>query len=196
VANQRVEDLTLIAGNLLVPGDRLIAWDVSDSGDGVAGGDGSYKGVDIDWIGRTVYKTADQSNSSNTTLADVTDLAWTVEASKRYVFEFNLFVVAAATTTGLVVAMNGPTIGAGAIKYAYQSPTSGTATFYSGASAYDTALVATGVPSTSVPHLVRVIGYFKAGSTDGTLTLRMRSEVNASNATILEGSSGTIRRVA
>lgn len=143
----------------------------------------------------TVVKTADQSNSSGTTLADVTDLLFPVEATGLYVFEFNLFVVAAATTTGLVAAINGPTIGTGRIKYGFQTNPTGTTAFAGGANAYDTALVSTGVLSTTVGSLHRLMGTFKAGATGGNLQLRMRSEVAASNATIQQDSWGRIQRV-
>lgn len=142
-----------------------------------------------------VAKSADQSNSSNTTLADVTGMGFAVDASTEYIAEWHLFVVAAATTTGLVVGVNGPTIGAGSIKYSYEAPTSGTARFQSGATAYDTALVSTGVPSVTLPHMHHVYAHFIAGVTGGTLALRMRSEVSGSNATIQRGSYGFLHRV-
>lgn len=141
------------------------------------------------------YKTSDQSESSNTTLANVTDLAWPMIASAEYVLEVICFVVAAAATTGLVLALNGPASPT-AVQYSMESPTSGTAGFHAGSTAYETALVATGVVSTTLPQAVRLWGHIRNGSNAGDLQLRMRSEISGSNATIRRGSFGRLIRVA
>lgn len=193
MANKKPTAFTTLAPGSLVDADWLVGVDVSDTTDDAAGSDVKIPG----WLTpRTVIKSADQSNSSNTTLADVTDLSFPVVASGVYLIEFTLFVVAAATTTGLVVALNGPTIGAGAIQYAYDTPTSATAEFNAGATAYDTALVSTATISITVPMVARVFGTLHNGATGGTLTLRMRSEISASNATIRKGSWGRLTRMA
>lgn len=141
------------------------------------------------------YKTSDQSNSSNTTLADVTDMVWPMIASAEYVLEVVCFVVSAAATTGLVLALNGPASPT-AVQYSMESPTSGTAGFHAGSTAYETALVATGVISTSLPQAVRLWGHIRNGTNAGDLQLRMRSEVSGSNTTIRRGSFGRLIRVA
>lgn len=192
MADQRIEDLTAITYPNLAIDDSILLWDLSDG----TGGDGTYKQMVADWFERRAVKTSQQDNSSNTTLADVTGLGFTVEASKTYVVEWNLFAISAATTTGLVCAVNGPTIGSGVIRYAFEAATSATARFQGGANAYDTAIVSTGMTSTSLPTLHRMVCYFKAGATGGTLALRMRSEISGSNASIMEGSYGILRRVA
>jgi hypothetical protein len=178
---------------LLAMKDTVPLLDKSDTTDSAGG---TTKVGYAEYLNAVVcLKTADQSNSSNTTLADVTDLLFPVEATGLYVFEFNLFVVAAATTTGLVIAVNGPTIGAGRIKYGYVTNPTATSAFSGSANAYDTALVSTGVLSTTVGVLHQVKGVFKAGATAGNLQLRMRSEISGSNATIQQDSHGRIQRV-
>lgn len=149
-----------------------------------------------------VHATADHTVSSNTTLADANGsgvggkMAFSVAASAIYAFEFNLLVSAAAATTGLVVAVNGPTIGTGYLRYFYHAPTSATATFHGGAAAYETVLVATGSSATATtPWMNSVTGYLANGTTAGTLTLRIRSEVSAANVTMQRGSWGRLIRV-
>jgi hypothetical protein len=139
-----------------------------------------------------VRKTADQSNSSGTVLADVTGLTFPVAANTAYVFEFHLFVVAQALTTGLVVSVNGPLLPTH-VRFGAHIPTTATAFFSGGATAYDTALVSTATPSLTVPHLTIVRGVLENGINAGTLALRMRSEVNGSSVTIQRGSWGRLQ---
>lgn len=187
----------------LAVGDMFAMRDISNTGAGDAGGMNAEISVQdfVDWLRNTQawpltkYKTSDQSNSSNTTLADVTDMAWPMVASGEYVLEVVCFVVAAATTTGLVLALNGPASPT-AVQYAMETPTSGTAGFHAGATAYETALVSTASISTTLPHAQRLWGHIRNGSNAGDLVLRMRSEVSGSNATIRRGSFGRLMRVA
>lgn len=187
----------------LAAGDMIALRDISNTGAGDAGGMNAEISIEnhVDWL-RNVhglpllkYKTSDQSNSSNTTLADVTDMAWPMVASGEYVLEVVCFVVSAAATTGLVLALNGPASPT-AVQYAMESPTSGTAGFHAGATAYETALVSTAVISTTLPQAQRLWGHIRNGSNAGDLQLRMRSEVSGSNATIRRGSFGRLMRVA
>jgi hypothetical protein len=199
----KVTDLSVLTGANLATGDIVDLVDISDP---TMSAEGTNKQITVTELVTGLrriaqmplhaFKTADQSNSSNTTLADVTDLTFPVEANSSYLIEYNLFVVAAATTTGLVVALNGPTIGTGYIRYGTIIPTTATAPFFSGATAYDTALVATATPSITVPSLAIVNGFLATGATAGTLALRMRSEISGSNATIQRGSWGRLVKVA
>lgn len=199
----KVTDLSALTGANLAGGDLIDLVDISDTTMS-AQGTNKKQSVDELVIGlrrlaqlpQHVFKTADQSNNSNTTLADVTDLSFAVEANATYLVEFNLFVVAAATTTGLVVALNGPAIGTGYLRYGANIPTTTAVPFMNGATAYDTALVATATPSITVPVLAIVTGFLANGANAGTLALRMRSEISGSNATIQRGSWGRLVKVA
>lgn len=201
MADQKTSDLSALTGTSVAAGDLFPVVDVSDTTMAASGTNKKLTSAELRAFLRqyglpddVCAKTADQSNSSNTTLADVTDMTLAMEASGEYFAEFVLFVNAAATTTGLVVALNGPASPT-AVKYSYESPTSGTAGFHAGATAYETALVATGVASTTLPQACRVWGHIRNGTNAGDLQLRMRSEVSGSNATILRGSFGRIYKI-
>jgi hypothetical protein len=132
-------------------------------------------------------KTADQANNSNVTLQDVADLTFPVVANTSYALEFFVYFVAAATTTGPVFALNGPLLPAG-VNYGAFVPTAATTVFNAGATTYDSALVASASPSTTVPHLATVTALVRNGVNAGNVALRFRSEVNASAVTIKAGS--------
>lgn len=158
----------------------------------------------VDAIGRRgmVWTTAAQSNST-TTLGDAVNsqgpsgvFGWTIAASATYAFEYVVFALSGATTSGHVLSMNGPAIGAGVLRYEATSPIASATTIFSGgASAYDTKIIPTGIISTTVPTMLWLNGYLKNGATGGTLKLQFCSEVAAST-TMLEGSWGRLTRLA
>lgn len=194
----KVSELSVLAAAGLAVDDLVSVVDISNTSMAASGTNVKYAAEDLAHSLGSMQikrKTSDQNNSSNTTLADVTDLSWSIVASGIYVVEFYIFHVSAATSTGLVLALNGPA-SPDRVRYFVHSPTSATATFHGGATAYDTAIIATGVVSTSVPQGTYMHGYVDNGANAGTLTLRMRSEVSGSNATIQEGSWGRLTRVA
>lgn len=140
------------------------------------------------------HKTGDQNSSDGTNLVDVNDLTWAVEAGGVYILDGLVMALAAATTTGLALALNGPaspTI----IQYATLSPVAATSTNWWAATTYDTALVATGSVSTANPYPVRFNAFLVNGVNAGTLALRFRTEVDTSQVTIKRGSWGRLTRV-
>lgn len=124
--------------------------------------------------------------------ADVVDLTASVAAGEDVTFEFVVLYTSAATTTALQLAVNGPATPA-ALRYSVETYTTATAVHQAVQTAYDTNTnPATGGGTT--PLLARVRGRLKAGTTAGTLALRMRSEVAASAVTVLAGSHGYVYR--
>lgn len=129
---------------------------------------------------------SDVSNST-TTLADITGLAFAMEADKDYLVEAFLFQSAAATTTGIRQALNGPA-----------SPTrvagewtgwgaNANAPLTRGFNAYEQAnTAATDTPSTI--GAVKLMAIVRNGANAGNLQLRFASEVGGSAVTILTGS--------
>ena len=139
-------------------------------------------------------KTADQVNSSNTSFFDVTDLVFAIAANETVVFTAYILATAAAATTGLVLAVNGPATPT-LVNYAGVTTPTVTTVQGAGATAYETALVFTGVHTvTPTPTLYLLSGVVVNGATAGTVALRMRSEVSGSNATIKRGSYLQIMR--
>lgn len=142
-----------------------------------------------------VHKTSNQSSSDGTNLSDVTEMSWPVDPGGIYVIEFVILQSAAASTTGLVLALNGPASPT-FIEYAGRAAAGGSATFHGGATAYDTAIVSTGVLGAATPSLFNLNGYLVNGVNAGTLTLRMRTEVDTSAAVVRRGSHGSLLRLA
>jgi hypothetical protein len=148
-------------------------------------------------VPRHVTKPSDQSATSTTTLADDTDLQFTVSANAEY--EWNMLL----TCTGA-------TINTGDVKFTFTWPAGAVGKWYG-----DGFAVAAGSPSPAVIHVedtsgsahafgvdgsglspVRVTGRVTVSSTAGTLKLRWAQ--NTSNATatkVLAGSAMTVRRV-
>jgi len=135
---------------------------------------------------RSLYKTADLALTAS--YADVTNLTFAVAASKSYGFKFCLIADADATTTGIDVAVNGPTIGTGTIIYTQKYYTTASAYTIADATAYDNNTASTGSNGTAKRIFV-VEGILINGTTAGTLAARAKREAVGS-ATIRAGSYG------
>jgi hypothetical protein len=132
-------------------------------------------------------KTVDQSTNT-TTVQDVTELWFPVEANRTYNFEFVTISSAAATTTGVAHALNYPT--AATVIAGYTIPTSATATSYGVLTTTSPVIPANSAGTTLVRNTIH--GTLVTGSTAGTLQLRFASEVNASEVVIRAGSYGRL----
>jgi hypothetical protein len=132
-------------------------------------------------------KTSNQAFTS-TSLADVTGLSFPVKTGVRYAFDFRGAFSAAASTTGLVLAVNGPTLGADGLLASLLIATSTTAVVNGAATAYNTATTGTGSSGT-LPWLVQ--GSIHAAA-DGTFTLRAATEVSGSAVTVVTNSYGIL----
>lgn len=141
-------------------------------------------------FGALVKKTADQANST-VTLANVTDLAFSVAAGGVYGFEFLVVYKSAALTTGLRLEMNGPALGAGLVHYAVDLSVAANVwhTRHS-PTAYGGAGTSLAVDLANTNRLARVMGVLRNGTTAGSLSLQFASEVATSAVTILAGSWG------
>jgi hypothetical protein len=116
-------------------------------------------------------------------------------ASGVYVLEAYLWATAEATTVGVQYGINGPTIGAGAIRFGAVVPTTTTAVEFIAGAAYQTAQATTATPSTTVPALTVMAGAVTNGATAGTLAVQFRSE-DTNDAIIAVGSWGRLTRIA
>lgn len=135
--------------------------------------------------GPTVVRvTADVADTSITTWQDVTGLTKAVTSGVTYSFACFLTYTTAATTTALHLSVNGPTVTA--LDYGVEMSTTATARHNSAQTAYDTVVnPATGGGATRLPATIHgsIIP-----SANGTLAVRMRTEINASAATVKRGS--------
>lgn len=138
----------------------------------------------------TAKQSAQVTNSSSTTLSDVTGLSFSLTANHRYYFNFTMTFQTAATTTGIAFAFTGPNTTFVNWKVKIQQAAFGTDTYYEGqALALSTVLVSTGVVASNTDYYAEVEGIIEP-SGNGTLQLQTRSEVNASQITIKNQGTG------
>lgn len=133
-------------------------------------------------------KTADQANSTITP-ADVADLSFALAVNQNLLFNFVVFFTAAAATTGLALALNGPA-GFSFLRAGISIPTGATLAPQQGVvTAYATDVLAT-ASGGATALMATVSGQVINGGTAGTLVLRFRSEVALSAVNVLRGSYG------
>jgi len=132
----------------------------------------------------TCKQSAQAVNSSNTTPTDVPGLTFNLVAGRRYYFRFMGRFRSAATTTGVGFTFSGPAVNFTHWWLQAQQAAAGTDQMYQNtAAALATVLVSTGVVAANTDYLWQVEGIIEP-SANGTLQLRCRSEVNASQITI------------
>lgn len=136
---------------------------------------------------RIGYHDADMAAKSDIALADV--IAFSVEAGGLYAFEFYVNFVVAAATTGISLAMNGPTIGTGWISFGANATISLAAAGGGSLYAYESKITTAG--SLVAGSNAVVGGMLQNGATAGNLALRYSPEVAAS-LTIKRGTWGRI----
>lgn len=127
-------------------------------------------------------KLATDVANSTVTLADVTGLSFTALANTTYIVEVTGAFQAAATTTGLALALDIPS---GSVAGQVQHPTSATAiggTEQIADNATTGATTGVRAANTNVPVWARFIA--AVGASGGTVQLRFRSEIAASAVTM------------
>lgn len=139
-----------------------------------------------------VTKTADQT-LIGTSYADVTELGVYLEAKGVYEFEFNVWADADVTTTGIDIAVNGPT-SPDSIYYLQEYPRAATTMTYRFSSAYDFNTANTSSAGTT-RALYRVSGVIRVGTTPGTLIPRIKREAVGTGPNARAGSWGRVRRL-
>lgn len=145
------------------------------------------------------FKAADQSVSA-TALADDTHLKVPIVNGGAYIIEVCMFWLAAATTTGIALSLNGPASPT-YIRFGMVAPTTASATGAAnaaviglGASAYNTILLGVTTPSTTVPYMAMMNGFLTNGANSGNLVVRIAGEA-APSITYQAGSWLRVTRV-
>jgi hypothetical protein len=137
--------------------------------------------------GMTIVKLAADVSNSLVTAVDITALAIPIAANAVRCFRIVLVTDAAAATTGVQLALNGPA-GAAAITARIESPTAANlapAVLY--VNAYETFLANTASPGTT--RTISIIeGVVRNGATAGSIVPRIRSEVAGSAVAARAGS--------
>mgnify|MGYP001580759890 CR=1 FL=1 len=133
----------------------------------------------------TTTKTADQSNST-TTGANISDLTIPLGASQMAHFHAYLICSAAAVTTGIQLAINGPA-SPGQVEATIIGWSDATTRVTDGVSAYET-YQANLSSAGATRRVFEIIGRVVNGTVRGTLALRFKSEVGGSAVTVHRGS--------
>lgn len=143
---------------------------------------------------RYAFTTGDVDNST-LVLSDVTGLAFSVLAATTYVFEFFCYTSSVVNTTGLVLAVNGPASPT-YLRYASNTVGASNALFAAGTNAFEGTITSTANSAVAAAPVVMVLtGHLVNGVNAGTVQLRMRSEIDTSQATVQRGSWGRITRL-
>lgn len=146
-----------------------------------------------------VITTADIIVSSNTTLTNVTELAFTATAGSAYYCEYTVKFRCAATNTGIALTVGTSDTAAGTFAAQVNIPIAadGTAAIYGGnITAFDDVVVATGVQTAQPTWFIANIKGTFICTTGGTVVPKFRSEVNGSNVNFGEASVALIREFA
>jgi hypothetical protein len=132
----------------------------------------------------TCKQSAQVTNNSNTTPTDIPGMSFALVSGHRYYFRFMGTYQSAATTTGIGFTFSGPTMTAFHFWVNIQQAAAGTDQYYQNTSVtLTTVLVSTAAVAANTDYMFQVEG-FCTPSANGTLQLRTRSEVNASQITV------------
>lgn len=140
-----------------------------------------------------LVKTQDQLAIGNA-YADVTELGFAALAGATYAFEFYLIADSDAATTGIDVAVNGPTSPL-SINYTQCYWTSATVLAERPAVAYNANTASTGSAGT-IRAVYKVAGVLRNNSNPGTLIPRIKRENVGSGPNVRAGSYGVVWRLA
>ena len=127
------------------------------------------------------------NNATANTIADVTGLAFAVNAGASYYFKFVVKYTAAATTTGSRWSISGPLSPTQLIYKSSYSLTSSTRTLNEGLAAYDLPTASNATSAATNSNIAEVSGFITP-SANGTVNLRFASEIANSAITARTGS--------
>ena len=134
--------------------------------------------------------TATQTNTSATVSVDITGLAAAVTAGRRYIWRALVPFQTAATTTGIGFGFTGPAMTTFLSRVSIQQGAAGVSQTYTNVgTALATVLTSTAVVAANTTYLAEV-EVICTPSANGTLQLGFRSEVAASQASVLNGAGG------
>lgn len=137
----------------------------------------------------TVLMTSDHT-AIGTAFADINGLSFPVAANKAYAFEFHILIDSDATTTGIDVAVNGPSSPT-SIEYEQVYWSTANARTERHGSTYDNDTASTTSNGTAARwYLVR--GILRNGANAGTLAARAKREAVGSGPNARTGSYGVL----
>jgi hypothetical protein len=140
----------------------------------------------------TCKNSATQTNTSNTASVNITGLTVPLVAGRRYIFHVYIPFQTAATATGIGFTFTGPATTTFASRAMIQQGAAGVAqTYMNTAPAIATALTSTAVVAANTTYLAS-LEVVITPSASGSLQVGFRSEVNASQVSVLNGAAGLL----
>lgn len=201
MADTKLSALTALAGSGFATGDLFELVDVSDTTMAASGTNKKAALSDLltflraNGLPERLVTGSSTTNSSNTTPTDVTGASFSVGVG-TYWFKFRGRYQSAATTTGVGFTFSGPATSAVAWGAQIRQAAAGTDQMYTDtATALTTVVVSASVVAANTDYEFEVEGH-ATFTASGTLQLRCRSEVNASQITIQSGTIGLLIQVA
>lgn len=142
-------------------------------------------------VGVTVMRNSAQLNNTSATVSvDITGMAATVTAGRRYTLRALVPFRSTATTTGIGFGFTGPAMTVFTAAATIQQGAAGTDQHYTNVStALATMLTSTAVVAANTTYLAVIDAVFTPSAT-GTLQLGFRSEVAASQVSVMDGAAG------
>lgn len=134
----------------------------------------------------TVVITSDVTSTS-TSNADATGLSFAVTNGQRYMFDFYIYYTTAASTTGIVLSLNGPTVTYS--PFLVRAHSGATTAVLTARPTFDTNATTTDSTSST---LLAIISGLVLPTADGTLIVRFATEVGGSQVAIKAGSAGRL----
>lgn len=150
--------------------------------------------IGSEWV--ELITTADVTNASNTTLANVTELGFSAVVGNKYYLEFTIRYRSAAAATGLALTIGTSNTAAGSIAAVVNIPVAadGTGALYTGSvTAFDDVVVGNATPAASPSDFIATIRGIFDCTTAGTVVPRFRSEINGNTITVRDCSVALIR---
>lgn len=138
---------------------------------------------------RTCKQSAEVTNSVLATPTDITGMSFTVIAGHRYWMKWGVGFKSAATTTGIGFVCSMPALTSGKWHADIQQGSTGTDQLFQQNSAFGSALVSASVVAADTEYSAWIEGFCQF-SADGTVQLRTRTEVDASQITVVAGGAG------
>lgn len=201
MADSKVSALTALTGANFATGDLLHLVDVSDT---TMAASGTNKKATLDdlltflkanGLPQRIVTSSAVNNSSNTTPSDITGASFSVGIG-TYWFKFRGKYQTAATTTGIGFAFSAPSASTASWGVQIRQAAAGTDQMFTNTdSTLSTVLVSASVVAANTDYEFEVEGH-ATFTASGTLQLRTRSEVNASQVTVQSGVIGLLIQVA
>ncbi len=140
----------------------------------------------------SVVTASNSTNNSNANMADATGLSFSVEANKKYYFEFDVVYQSTNINTGIALSMSAPSSPTSLVFYGQVWSSVTTSAFGMGRANDAVAGTASNTDSANTDTLGKITGYLSNGANAGTLIVRFRSSRNGTTVSVRADSMGKL----